>query len=281
MYTLAAETIRTSRDIVSIQEYQRVWTGNTTHSRHLIILFPQRNYGHYNDDPLSFLYLASPKLATQESVEGFVAHVKSMQWLAPRVRFVGPINLANDERHQGYSDFQKTGKVVEEMRRGHGRDKYITEVKKARCIGGPGATIWAMRTLSIQVNTFFFRGTHRLPALDGLRCLRDSDINACQIWYPSPPAPRQQTGKYKFKLKSGVHVVELYSLKLWNILATDYQSPHFVGSTRVTDCGFTGREKCKFMPGQGAVGGGGKRLRTNSSSGSAQSKVNAVPAGRF
>ncbi|KAG1854574.1 hypothetical protein F4604DRAFT_2042920 [Suillus subluteus] len=63
----------------------------------------------------------------QENVEEFVANIKSMQWLALRVRFVEPIDLTNDENHQGWSEFQKVGEVVEEMRR-CGSDKYITEM---------------------------------------------------------------------------------------------------------------------------------------------------------
>ncbi|KAG2116166.1 hypothetical protein DEU56DRAFT_173236 [Suillus clintonianus] len=63
----------------------------------------------------------------QENVEEFVANIKSMQWLALRVRFVEPIDLANDEHRQGWTEFQKVGEVVEEMRR-RGRDKYITEM---------------------------------------------------------------------------------------------------------------------------------------------------------
>ncbi|KAG2360506.1 hypothetical protein BDR07DRAFT_1412297 [Suillus spraguei] len=64
---------------------------------------------------------------SQENIEEFVANVKSMQWLALRVRFVEPTDMANDEHHQGWSEFQKVGEVVEEMRR-RGRDKYITEM---------------------------------------------------------------------------------------------------------------------------------------------------------
>ncbi|KAG2144630.1 uncharacterized protein EDB93DRAFT_1104848 [Suillus bovinus] len=64
---------------------------------------------------------------SQENIQEFVANVKSMQWLALRVRFVEPIDLANDEHHQGWTEFQKVGEVVEEMRK-RGRDKYITEM---------------------------------------------------------------------------------------------------------------------------------------------------------
>ncbi|KAG1804090.1 hypothetical protein EV424DRAFT_1330855 [Suillus variegatus] len=64
---------------------------------------------------------------SQENIQEFVANVKSMQWLALRVRFVEPIDLANDEHHRGWTEFQKVGEVVEEMKR-RGRDKYITEM---------------------------------------------------------------------------------------------------------------------------------------------------------
>ncbi|KAG0703700.1 hypothetical protein DFH29DRAFT_803046 [Suillus ampliporus] len=64
---------------------------------------------------------------TQENVEEFVANVKSMQWLALRVRFVEPIDLGSDEHCQGWTEFEKVGEVVEEMRR-RGRDKYVTEM---------------------------------------------------------------------------------------------------------------------------------------------------------
>lgn len=63
----------------------------------------------------------------QENVEEFVANIKSMQWLALRVRFVEHTDLANDEHHQGWSEFQKVGEVVEEMRR-RGKDTYIREM---------------------------------------------------------------------------------------------------------------------------------------------------------
>ncbi|KAG2032969.1 hypothetical protein BDR03DRAFT_968589, partial [Suillus americanus] len=63
---------------------------------------------------------------SQENVEEFVANVKSMQWLALKVRFVEPTDLANED-HKGWSEFQKVGEVVEEMRR-RGKDKYITEM---------------------------------------------------------------------------------------------------------------------------------------------------------
>ncbi|KAG1902693.1 uncharacterized protein F5891DRAFT_978580 [Suillus fuscotomentosus] len=64
---------------------------------------------------------------SQENIQEFVANVKCMQWLALRVRFVEPIDLANDKNHRGWTEFQKVGEVVEEMKR-RGRDKYITEM---------------------------------------------------------------------------------------------------------------------------------------------------------
>ncbi|KAG1804088.1 hypothetical protein EV424DRAFT_1330815, partial [Suillus variegatus] len=41
--------------------------------------------------------------------------------------FVEPIDLANDEHHQGWTGFQKVREVVEETKR-RGRDKYITDM---------------------------------------------------------------------------------------------------------------------------------------------------------
>lgn len=64
---------------------------------------------------------------SQENIQEFVANVKCMRWLALRVRFVEPIDLANDKNHRGWTEFQKVGEVVEEMKR-RGRDKYITEM---------------------------------------------------------------------------------------------------------------------------------------------------------
>ncbi|KAG2032972.1 hypothetical protein BDR03DRAFT_709565 [Suillus americanus] len=66
---------------------------------------------------------------SQENVEELVANVKSMHWLSLKMRFVEPADLANDECHQGRSEFRTVGEVVEEMKR-FGRDKYITEMGK-------------------------------------------------------------------------------------------------------------------------------------------------------
>ena len=63
----------------------------------------------------------------QRNVEEFVSDVKSMQWLALKVRFVEPIDLGSEEHRQSWTEFQKVGEVVEEMRR-WGRDRYITEM---------------------------------------------------------------------------------------------------------------------------------------------------------
>jgi acylphosphatase len=66
----------------------------------------------------------------QDNVEEFVVNVKAMQWLALKVRFVEPIDdsesVGGQEKCQ-WSEFQKVGKVVEEMRR-IGREKYIVEM---------------------------------------------------------------------------------------------------------------------------------------------------------
>ncbi|KAK2467149.1 hypothetical protein APHAL10511_000698 [Amanita phalloides] len=72
----------------------------------------------------------------RQPVETFVANVKSMQWLALRVRFVEPVGHVTDElggmddslgRDKMWKEFQKVGEVVEEMKR-LGRRKYVTEV---------------------------------------------------------------------------------------------------------------------------------------------------------
>jgi acylphosphatase len=63
----------------------------------------------------------------QENVEEFVANVKAMQWLALKVRFVEPIDESIGGHEKQWSEFQKVGEVVEEMRR-IGREKYIVEM---------------------------------------------------------------------------------------------------------------------------------------------------------
>jgi hypothetical protein len=60
-------------------------------------------------------------------VEEFVANVKAMQWLALKVRFVEPIDESVGGHEKQWSEFQKVGEVVEEMRR-IGREKYIVEM---------------------------------------------------------------------------------------------------------------------------------------------------------
>ncbi|KAF8625481.1 hypothetical protein AX15_005355 [Amanita polypyramis BW_CC] len=72
----------------------------------------------------------------QDSVEEFVAKVKSMQWLALRVRFVEPLEEMGSEvegtehplvKKGSWEEFQKVGDVVEEMKR-LGREKYVIEM---------------------------------------------------------------------------------------------------------------------------------------------------------
>lgn len=60
-------------------------------------------------------------------MEEFVANVKAMQWLALKVRFVEPIDESVAGQERRWSEFQKVGEVVEEMRR-IGRKKYIIEM---------------------------------------------------------------------------------------------------------------------------------------------------------
>jgi hypothetical protein len=70
------------------------------------------------------------------NIEQFVANVKSMQWLALRVRFVEALveaesavcGTGSDARERAtWREFQKVGEVVKEMER-LGREKYVTEV---------------------------------------------------------------------------------------------------------------------------------------------------------
>jgi len=63
----------------------------------------------------------------QQNIEEFVSNVKSMQWLALRVRFIELVDLGGDEHQQSWTEFQKVGEVVDEMR-GWGREKYVTEM---------------------------------------------------------------------------------------------------------------------------------------------------------
>jgi hypothetical protein len=76
----------------------------------------------------------------RDSVKEFAANVKSMQWLALRMRIVESVDGADGT---GYGDtggkgtwreFQKVGEVVEEMKR-LGREKYMIDVG----IGNPKA----------------------------------------------------------------------------------------------------------------------------------------------
>lgn len=66
----------------------------------------------------------------QEQVEQFVANIKAMQWLALRVRFVEPAPPPSREPHgtRGrWTEFDKVGEVVEEMRR-LGRKRFVVEM---------------------------------------------------------------------------------------------------------------------------------------------------------
>jgi hypothetical protein len=66
----------------------------------------------------------------QDYVEEFVSNVKGMQWLALKVRFVEPLDGVSvdvEKRERRWSEFQKVGEVVEEMRR-MGREKFIVEM---------------------------------------------------------------------------------------------------------------------------------------------------------
>lgn len=72
------------------------------------------------------------------NIEEFVDNVKAMQWLALKVRFVEPLQQREGEstavtlgdgtdEQPRWKEFQKVGKVVEEMRR-IGREEYVVEM---------------------------------------------------------------------------------------------------------------------------------------------------------
>ena len=69
----------------------------------------------------------------RDSVKEFAANVKSMQWLALRMRIVEPVDGADatgygDTGGKGaWREFQKVGEVVEEMKR-LGREKYMIDM---------------------------------------------------------------------------------------------------------------------------------------------------------
>ncbi|EJF67342.1 hypothetical protein DICSQDRAFT_165165 [Dichomitus squalens LYAD-421 SS1] len=68
----------------------------------------------------------------QEDVEDFVERVKSMQWLALRLRFIESApptdeSQKQDSHHGRWSEFEKVGEVVEEMRR-LGREQFVVEM---------------------------------------------------------------------------------------------------------------------------------------------------------
>ncbi|KAG6919087.1 hypothetical protein DXG01_009340 [Tephrocybe rancida] len=63
----------------------------------------------------------------QDDVEEFVTNVKAMQWLALKVRFIEQLPGSQMRDDRCWSEFQKVGEVVEEMRR-LGREQYIVEM---------------------------------------------------------------------------------------------------------------------------------------------------------
>lgn len=72
---------------------------------------------------------------SREDIEDFVSRVKSMQWLALRLRFVEPIPQTGNPDTREWSEFEKVGEVVEEMRR-RGRESFVVEMG----IGSAGAS---------------------------------------------------------------------------------------------------------------------------------------------
>ncbi|KAI0334037.1 hypothetical protein GY45DRAFT_1359273 [Cubamyces sp. BRFM 1775] len=79
----------------------------------------------------------------REDVEDFVSRVKSMQWLALRLRFIEP---APSEKHDDscvrgqWKEFEKVGEVVDEMRR-LGRESFVVEMG----IGSAGSSVSSTR----------------------------------------------------------------------------------------------------------------------------------------
>ncbi|PCH34347.1 hypothetical protein WOLCODRAFT_63598 [Wolfiporia cocos MD-104 SS10] len=67
----------------------------------------------------------------QPQVEEFAANVKAMQWLALKVRFVEPLpdaeHQAETNNRRRWTEFEKVGEVVEEMRR-LGKERYVVEM---------------------------------------------------------------------------------------------------------------------------------------------------------
>ncbi|KAI0829024.1 hypothetical protein BC628DRAFT_1315909 [Trametes gibbosa] len=75
----------------------------------------------------------------REEVEDFVARVKSMSWLALRVRLVEPAPQGGSDASKRWEEFEKVGEVVEEMRR-LGRERFVVEMG----IGSAGTVFVAL-----------------------------------------------------------------------------------------------------------------------------------------
>ncbi|OBZ79802.1 RWD domain-containing protein 2B [Grifola frondosa] len=88
------------------------------------------------------IYCEGPRAAVEE----FVARVKSMQWLALRLRFIEPLALVRDTAADGgvvhgtWVEFEKVGEVVEEMRR-LGREHYVMEMGIGSAGTGSGSVL--------------------------------------------------------------------------------------------------------------------------------------------
>ncbi|KAI0368939.1 hypothetical protein BV20DRAFT_968758 [Pilatotrama ljubarskyi] len=63
----------------------------------------------------------------REDVEDFVSRVKSMQWLALRLRFIEPVLQTSADPRRQWTEIEKVGEVVEEMRR-LGRESCVVEM---------------------------------------------------------------------------------------------------------------------------------------------------------
>lgn len=134
-----------TRAFASLYSNEEHWHALLT-SHHLISPTKRRNMQHWADELslTGFAKLGHPgviySVGTGRSVEEFVKRVKSMQWLALRVRFVEclePVESSYEDTKQlsKWVEFEKIGEVVEQMRN-IGRESYVLEMG----IGSAGKT---------------------------------------------------------------------------------------------------------------------------------------------
>lgn len=106
-------------------------------SHHLISPTKRRNLQSWSSrqDITGFAKVGYPGViyceGIKDQVEEFVAKIRAMQWLALRLRFIEPVPKRENEPLQAakrtWSEFEKVGEVVDEMRR-LGREKYVVEM---------------------------------------------------------------------------------------------------------------------------------------------------------